>query len=144
MTFFYGVMFDGVMMRSWLRAVVWLALGLALGVALGLYVGWVAWPLEVTEANPTILQEQYRQDYTLLIAAAYGEDGDLEAARQRLYSLNPDDPAGWLVKFTVDYILAGRDETEIRQLVRLANDLGLYSPAMAPYLPALETDDVQE
>lgn len=128
-------------MRNWVRPLVWIGLGLLLGAALGLYLGWVAWPTEFVEANPTILEEEYRRDYTLMIAHAYALDGDLAAARRRLSSLDQEAPNGWLLSQTVDAILSGRDEERvILPLVRLSRDLGLYSPAMAPYLAELEDD----
>lgn len=131
-------------MRSWIRILGWLALGLVLGLGISLYIGWVVWPLEVTETNPAVLQDDYRRDYVLLIAAAYWEDGDLESARQRLASVDQEDPAGWLVQTTVNHILTGRDELEIWQLVHLANDLGFYSPAMDPYIPTVEARSVSQ
>lgn len=138
-------------MHNWLRGILWSALGLALGVALGLYLGWVAWPTEFVDADPSILREDYRQEYTLMIAHAYALDGDLPAAQRRLYSLGGEDPGRWLLTMTVDAILSGRDEaTVILPLVNLARDLGLSSPAMAPYVQttpepdAAAEDDVQE
>ena len=122
-------------MRNWVRAVIWIGLGLIVGASLGLYLGWVAWPTEIVDADPTILREDYRRDYTLMIAHAYALDGDLTAAQRRIYSLGGEDPARWLLTLTVDAILSGRDEeTVIMPLVGLSRDLGLNSPAMAPYL----------
>lgn len=119
-----------------LRIVFWLGAGLILGLGTGLILGWVVWPIEFTEADPTVLEDSYRRDYTVMIAAAYSLDEDLNVARQRLHSLGKADGNAWLLSVTVDYILAEGDETEIRHLVRLADDLGLYSPAMEPFLPA--------
>ncbi|HSM56321.1 MAG TPA: hypothetical protein VK879_09225 [Candidatus Sulfomarinibacteraceae bacterium] len=128
-------------MRNWVRPLVWIGLGLLLGAALGLYLGWVAWPTEFVEANPTILEEEYRRDYAVMIAHAYALDGDLDAARRRLASLEREAPDRWLLTQTVDAILAGRDEqTVIMPLVTLSHDLGLNSPAMAPYLHNLEDE----
>jgi hypothetical protein len=121
-----------------LRIVFWLGVGLILGVGTGLILGWVVWPIEFTEADPTVLEDSYRRDYTVMIAAAYSVDEDLNVARHRLHSLGKVDGNAWLLSVTVDYILAEGDETEIRHLVRLADDLGLYSPAMEPFLPATE------
>lgn len=108
--------------------------GLALGIGLGLYLGWEAWPTEFTDANPAILQETYRYDYVRLIAAAYTADNNLPAAQQRVADLGTSGP-DVVLTVTLDTILQGGDEAEIRQLVRLAADLGLSSPAMTPYLP---------
>lgn len=138
-------------MRNWVRGVVWVAVGLALGVSLGLYLGWVAWPTEFVDADPSILREDYRRDYTLMIAHAYTLDGDLATAQRRLYSLGGEAPDRWLLTMTVDAILTGRDEqTVILPLVALSSDLGLSSPAMAPYVRTTATPsttpeaDVQE
>lgn len=135
-------------MRNWLRALLWIGLGLAVGVSLGLYLGWVAWPTEFVDADPSILREDYRRDYTLMVAHAYALDGDLAAAQRRLYSLGGEEPDRRLLTMTVDAILSGRDEqTIILPLVTLSRDLGLNSPAMAPYLQATPTpaeSDVQE
>jgi hypothetical protein len=133
-------------MRPRYRAVVLIFLGLAIGLAIGLYLGWEAWPTQFTDASPRILRDEYRHDYLLMIAHAYELDGDLAAARRRLYTLQDEEPDRYLLTTTVDAILSGRDEaTEIRPLVGLASDLGLESPAMAPYLQTPENDgDVQE
>jgi hypothetical protein len=124
------------MMKGRVRNILWIALGLLFGVGLGLFLGWVAWPTEFTEADPTILEENYQRDYTVMIAAAYSLDGDLPAARRRLAALGKEDSAAWLLDQVVAHILENQNETEIRQLVLLARDMGLSSPAMTPYLPA--------
>jgi hypothetical protein len=123
-------------MQNWLRPLILITLGLISGGGLGLYLGWVAWPTEYTQADPQILQDRYRQDYTVMIAAAYSLDGDLAAARQRLNNVAGAESNAWLLRLTVDTILAGGNDTEIRHLVLLTSDLGLYSPVMAPYLGA--------
>ncbi|MGD2050426.1 MAG: hypothetical protein PVH03_13065 [Chloroflexota bacterium] len=127
-----------------LRIGLWLSLGVILGLASGLLLGWVVWPIEFTEADPTVLEETYQQDYTVMIATAYSLDQDLNEARQRLSRLGKQDSNAWLLSVTVDHILKQSDETEIRHLVQLANDLGLYSPAMDPYLADLATNGTSE
>ena len=114
----------------------WLGLGLLLGVAFGLFLGWVAWPAEFSETDPTFLNDDYQRDYALMIASSYTLEGDLSIAQRRLRSLGLEDSSGWLLLVTVDYILNSGDETGSRHLVKLSSDLGLYSPAMDPYLPA--------
>jgi hypothetical protein len=119
--------------RSLPRIVIWIGLGALVGIGLGLLVGWVVWPLEYTEADPTILEEGYQRDYTLMIASAYSMDRDLERARDRLRSLDMAEPNKWLLTVTVDHILEGEDEVVSQHLVDLASMLGLYSPVMDPY-----------
>ena len=121
------------------RPVIFILIGLAVGAGLGLYVGWVAWPTEFSDATPMLLEDTYGQDYALMVAAAYAEDGDLPLAQQRINSLGPD-AEHLLLDMAVEMILQARDEREIRQVVRLASALDLYSPAMEPYLPSGELE----
>ena len=126
-------------MNDWLKRIGILLMGLLLGAGLGLYLGWVAWPTEFTDADLTLLDESYKRDYTIMIAAAYSKDGDLAAAQQQLRQLgtgseaNPYEP---VLTYAVDLILTNGDAQDIRHLVRLADALGLSSPAIVPYLPA--------
>ena len=122
-------------MRTWLRIVVFLGLGLLLGTGVGLYVGWIAWPTEYTEADLTILADEYRYDYTVMVASNYAIDRDLSAAQQRLNALGMPDSNAWLLEVAGQAILQGAAEDDIRHLALLANDLGLQAPALAPYLP---------
>ena len=124
-----------------LRIVIWLGLGIILGIAVGLLIGWVVWPIEFTEADPTVLEDSYQHEYTVMIASAYALDQDLTKARQRLRSLGMEDVDGWLLSVTVNHILSGADETEIVHLVKLSTDFDLYSPAMDPYLVNGETGE---
>ncbi len=116
------------------KNIFYVIIGLVLGAALGLYLGWVAWPTEFTGANPAALSPEYRHDYALITAVSYANDHDLETARRRIASLGSDGQA-YYFSLTMDAILRADNETEIRQFVELAADLGLDSPAMLPFLP---------
>jgi hypothetical protein len=131
--FFYG---KG--MNRWLYMFGFIGIGFVLGVGLGLFLGWIAWPTEFTEANPSVLAEEYKQDYLLMVAADYSLTDDLPAARQKVAALGGGGEA-FLFSFTLDQILQGNDPTGIGQLAQLANDLDLYSPAMDPYLSSEES-----
>jgi hypothetical protein len=121
--------------RGWVRTVTWLGLGLLAGIVLGLLLGWVAWPVQFSDADPSIMERGYQLDYTVMIAGAYSLDEDMSEARRLLSTLGKEDSLAWLLEVTVDAILNNGDETDTRHLVKLADDLGLYSPAMDPYLP---------
>lgn len=110
--------------------------GLAIGLGLGLYLGWQAFPTEYVNANPSYLADSYKWDYAHMIATAYAGEGDLNAAQVRLARLG-EDGEDILTAVMLDAILQQQNETEIRQLVNLAADLGIYSPAMDPYLSPL-------
>jgi len=113
---------------------IFILLGLAIGIGLGLAIGWVFWPTEFTDANPTVLEDQYRRDYVQLIADSYALDNNLAAAQQRINDLGEDGPQ-YVLQVLIEMILRQDDEAAIRRLARLANDIGQYTPAMAPYLP---------
>lgn len=121
--------------KSLLRSAFWIGLGLVVGIGAGLLVGWVLWPLEYTEADPSIMEDRYQRDYTLMIASAYSQDQDLIQARRRLHSLGMQDDEHWLLAVTVDHIVNGGNDVDNRHLVALAYDLGLYTSVMDPYLP---------
>ncbi len=113
---------------------IFILLGLAIGIGLGLAIGWVFWPTEFTDANPTVLEDQYRRDYVQLIADSYALDNNLAAAQQHIDDLGEDGPQ-YVLQVLIEMILRQDDEAAIRRLARLANDIGQYTPAMAPYLP---------
>jgi hypothetical protein len=117
-----------------LRTAGWLTAGLLIGIGLGFLVGWGIWPTQFTEADPTILQENYRRDYALMIAVNYAQDGDFGGARRRLFQLGAENLEGWLLDLTVETILSGTAEQDAVYLVRLCRDLDIYSPVMEPYL----------
>ena len=125
-------------MKRWLLIFSFIGIGLVVGIGLGLFLGWVAWPTEFTDANPSVLAEEYIQDYLLMIAADYSLTSDLPTARQKMASLGAGGE-DFLFSFTLDHILQGSNPAEIRPLAQLANDLGRYSPAMDPYLASEET-----
>ena len=114
---------------------IFILLGLVIGVGLGLAIGWVFWPTEFTDANPTVLEDRYRRDYVQLIADGYALDNNLPLAQQRIGDLGEDGEA-YLLQVLIEMILRQDDEAAIRRLTRLANDIGQYTPAMAPYLSA--------
>ncbi len=110
------------------------SVGLALGLALGLLTGWVLWPVQYTNTAPSQLRQDYRDDFILMVAAAYRVEGDLEAARARLALLDPDDPARPAVELAERLIAEGGRPTDIQMLVHLADGLGAITAPMIPYL----------
>jgi hypothetical protein len=61
-----------------------LAGGVVLGLLLGLLVGWVLWPVSLTNATPGQLRSDFQSDYLVWVAENYEAQGGAEWARQKL------------------------------------------------------------
>jgi hypothetical protein len=59
-------------------------IALLIGIALGLVYGWKISPVQYTDVPPTILREDYRADYVLMVAEAHQHEQNPEAAARRL------------------------------------------------------------
>jgi hypothetical protein len=127
------------MINRLLLAIILLLAGAAIGLGLGLYVGWVAWPVSYQDITVAALGEAYRDDYVVMVATAYGWDGDLDLARERLGALEPADPAAplALVEATAARLAELSDPpappADLQRLSRLAADLrAAGTPGPAP------------
>jgi hypothetical protein len=67
-------------------------LALLAGLAAGLVYAWLISPLRVTDADPTTLHPDFKQEYRSAIAAAYAATGNLARAKTRLALLNDPNP----------------------------------------------------
>lgn len=119
-------------------------LGVFTGTAVGLYLGWFAFPLELVEVLPADLTEADQSDYLVLVAATYATEKNLVAAQARLSSLGREDWREWFLAQTVDSVLQKPRAIETESMVRLAIDLGLQSPAFAPYEAIFATEGENE
>jgi hypothetical protein len=130
-----------------------LLISAALGLAAGLYIGWVVSPVKYVDTAPASLSQAYKDDYVLMIATLYSENGDLAAARARLAALGFADPGTGVAATAHRFISppkrsgAGiatqKPEADLRRLARLAAALNATTPEMQPYLspPANQTPD---
>lgn len=120
--------------RSWLNPSLWLGVGI--GLILGLWIGWGIWPVAWTGASLRDLQTDARADYMSAVADAYAMSNTPEAAaiaQQRLSLLGNNNLsqefAAAIVYYRDSQVI---DKPErINNLGRLANALGLSSPAVA-------------
>jgi hypothetical protein len=108
--------------------------GFLIGLALGLTYTWVIDPPPLTSTIPAALNPHDKEIYTVLIAAAYVADEDLDRARSRLAGLEDPDTQKTIVDLAERFINEGRDPRDIRALARLSDALGDTSAAMRPFI----------
>ena len=122
-------MLAGLKLGHWLS----LVLGCALGLVAGLFITWQVWPVEYHDTDPVDLRAEHKEDYVVMIAAAYAQDGDLKLAAVRLEELGLEDPRPMVLYLFQRYSEAGYEE-ESRSLARLAYDIGVQDVALLPYV----------
>lgn len=111
--------------------------GLIAGALLGLVLAWKLWappPLASTIAQ---LPREERLLYVRLVAAAFAEERDLRAARDRLAALGAGNTPQWVAELAFQDAAAGRTG-DARRMARLAYALGVSDPAIVS-LAALPT-----
>lgn len=114
-----------------------MALSIVAGIGIGLVVGWVVWPLNGKNATLADLAPAYKEDYIVLVSAAYARDGGLDKAQSRLDQLQAPNAAQWVADLADAYIREGRDPRDLQCLVALADGLGIADSTM---LAAVATD----
>ena len=118
-----------------------LILGLLLGSLAGLYFGWLQFPPDARDRKISELSQPYRDEYMVMIAAAYAADGDVPGALERLSPLELEDIPSSLQRTTERVIsTSARSLDDIRLLVQLAHELSALTPMMQPFL-VMESGD---
>jgi hypothetical protein len=113
-------------MRLFLSVVI----GVVLGIAGGLFVGWVVAPTEYVDSPMRGLATRYQEEYTVMVAAGFSVDRDVNAVLQRLAPLGQDNIPQYVQSLTERYITLSRDVDDIRLLVILSEGLGRFTPVM--------------
>jgi hypothetical protein len=103
------------------------------GLGIGLYLGWVQFPVQFIDSPARSLAPAFKDDYTLMIAAGYAADGDLNGALERLRVLGIEDVPAYVQTITERFISNSRGVDEIRLLVNLSGAMGRLTPLMEPY-----------
>jgi hypothetical protein len=106
---------------------------LLIGVGIGLYLGWVQFPAQFTNSDARALAPQYKDEYTVMIAAGYADDNDINGAVERLRILEVENVPAFVQEVTERYITNSRGVDEIQLLVALAEGMGRLTPIMEPY-----------
>ncbi len=65
---------------------------IVIGAAIGLLAGWFLVPGQTLDTSPDTLRVDYRADFVLMVAEAFGEDGNLPLAAERLAFLGEAEP----------------------------------------------------
>lgn len=119
-------------MRRFLRSLIF---GLSVGAVFGLYFGWLRFPSDYRSSEMSALEQRYKDDYTIMVAAGYAYDGDAAAAIERLERLGVEDAADYARQTAERVIVASsRSLSDIRLLIGLADGLGRLTPMMKPFL----------
>ncbi len=102
-----------------LRLVLSIVIGLGLGLGIGLYVGWNLVPVQYVESPMSALSPRYKDDYVVMVAAAYQVDGDLNEAIRRLQPMGVSNIPVYVRDVTERYISesGSGNENDIRTLV---------------------------
>ena len=116
-----------------LRFLISLLFGLIVGLGIGVYIGWVQAPVEFVDSPLSYLDTAHQDDYTVMVAAGYTADHDLNGAVERLRALNVQSVPTYVETLTERYISQGRSVDDIRYLVALAEGMGRLTPLMEPY-----------
>ena len=100
-----------------------------------LYVTWLVYPLGDTAASPAVLRAEYKADYIYMVSQGYALDGDWAQAQARLDKL--DDPmiADTALALLERALREGRPPDAIRNLARLAEQLGAEGGTLALFAP---------
>jgi hypothetical protein len=109
-----------------------LLIGVLVGLAVGIYVGWVQFPVQYTNSSLEALAPRYQEEYTVMVAEGYQDDGDINAALTRLQRLNKDNIFNYIQDLTERYI-SQSNVPAISPMVALSEAVGRLTPVMEIY-----------
>lgn len=110
-----------------------LLLGIGLGVGGGVLLGWGPLAVVYVDGPASALAQQYRDEYTVMVAAGYRADNDALGAIERLRILGEENVPLYVQEVTERYISNSRDINDIYHLVALAEGLGRLTDIMIPF-----------
>jgi hypothetical protein len=106
-----------------------------LGFVVAVYYGWAVRPVNTSDAEPTLLREDFRADYVLMVAEAYNADHEVERAIGALGFLseeqeeyNPLEFVSAALAFGVD---AGFSVGDLELLQQLESAIRAFDPGFA-------------
>jgi len=109
---------------NWFKIII----AMIIGIALGLVYGWVIDPIEYTDITPSILREDYRADYVLMVAEAHQSEQDSEISARRLAILGSESPVQ-IVASALEFAIKNNfTQNEILLLQGLLTAMQTYQP----------------
>ncbi len=109
---------------NWFKIII----AMIIGIALGLVYGWVIDPIEYTDITPSILREDYRADYVLMVAEAHQSEQDSEISARRLAILGSESPEQ-IVASTLEFAIKNNfTQNETYLLQGLLTAMQTYQP----------------
>ncbi len=118
-------------------------LALVVGIGLGLVYAWMIAPRRVTDADPSTLRTDFKEQYRSVIAAAYAANGNLPRAQARLQLLKDADPVEVLNAQAQQMLARGDSPKTADQVAALAEALvegeAQAVPASNPATPVVNT-----
>ena len=100
-----------------------LFVGSVIGVGIGLLLGWGPFKVVIVDNPASRLHEQYKDDYTIMVAAGFLVDGDALGAVERLRVLGVPNAPEYVQNVTERFITNSRNIEDIRKLVALLEAL---------------------
>lgn len=115
-------------MSRWLQALL-IAL---LGLAAGLFYGWRIAPVEYINTTPDTLHQDYKNEYTLMVAESFQNHGNLDLAARQLALLGSAHPAE-IIQISLDS--ASYSEHESKLVKALLDEIKAWQPSLGETIP---------
>jgi len=110
-------------------------LTILLGFVVAVYYGWAVRPVTVSDVAPTLLREDFRADYVLMVAEAYEADHEIERAIGALGFLSEEQEGYNPLLFVSDAMAFGVDNglsvTDLGLLQELSTALKTFDPGFS-------------
>lgn len=123
-------------MRREERGPWYLITALIIGASFGLFYSWVVSPVEYIDTVPSLLREDFKDQYRLLVAAAFASNRDIARAQARLNQLGETEVDQILLGQAQRALAEGLSQVEVENLEKLA--LSLSQGSSFQNLPTTE------